>query len=164
MLSLTVDFYVRLFIRVKEGAKQCHESITKYSHVYQCWDCEAHYLHPMGIHCVEEITFDTETGRKKSRKKHSVAAANKTEDEEALDNGGEEELKEGEATKIRDKYTLPQIKVPHKCTVCDGPLVMGGPIWNREIHNVDFVKRLLESARTNQAGENGHKLQTTERI
>ncbi len=34
LLSLTVDFYVRLFIRVKEGPKQCHESIAKYSHVY----------------------------------------------------------------------------------------------------------------------------------
>lgn len=34
MLSLTVDFYVRLFIRVKEGAKPCHESLTKYSHIF----------------------------------------------------------------------------------------------------------------------------------
>ena len=34
LLSLTVDFYVRLFIRVHEGAKKCHESITKYSHVF----------------------------------------------------------------------------------------------------------------------------------
>ena len=110
MLSLTVDFYVRLFIRVREGPKKCHESITKYSHVYQCWDCEAHYLHPMGVHCVEEITFDAETGRKKSRKKHQDGAtANKTEDEEAGEEGEElkEELKEGEKTKIRDKYTLP---------------------------------------------------------
>jgi tRNA (guanine26-N2/guanine27-N2)-dimethyltransferase len=31
LMSLTVDFYVRLFIRVKESPIQCHESITKYS-------------------------------------------------------------------------------------------------------------------------------------
>lgn len=26
---------------------------------------------------------------------------------------------------------------------------MGGPIWNKKIHNSDFVKRLLDVARTN---------------
>ena len=72
MLSLTVDFYVRLFIRVHEGAKPCHESITKYSHVFQCFECEAHYLHPMGIHTVEETTFDT-NGRKVSRMRKAAA-------------------------------------------------------------------------------------------
>lgn len=44
LMSLTVDFYVRLFIRVKEGAKECHESVTKYSNVHSCLDCEAFYL------------------------------------------------------------------------------------------------------------------------
>lgn len=36
LLSLTVDFYVRLFIRVKVSAEQCHKSLARYSHVYQC--------------------------------------------------------------------------------------------------------------------------------
>jgi tRNA (guanine26-N2/guanine27-N2)-dimethyltransferase len=44
MLSLTVDFYVRLFIRVKSGAQVCHSNLLNYSHVYQCVDCEAHYF------------------------------------------------------------------------------------------------------------------------
>lgn len=50
LMSLTVDFYVRLFIRVKEGPKQCHESVTKYSLVYSCMDCEAFYLQNQGVH------------------------------------------------------------------------------------------------------------------
>ena len=43
---------------------------------------------------------------------------------------------------------------------------MGGPIWNQEIHNIDFAKRLLESARLNHEGGAlaGNKLNTTERI
>lgn len=32
-ISLTVDFYVRLFMRVKESPLECHSSIMKYSHV-----------------------------------------------------------------------------------------------------------------------------------
>jgi len=31
MLSLTVDFYVRLFIRVRSGLLECQRSILKYS-------------------------------------------------------------------------------------------------------------------------------------
>ena len=44
LISLTVDFYVRLFVRIKDGAQPCHESITKYSHVYSCLECEAYYF------------------------------------------------------------------------------------------------------------------------
>ena len=44
ILCLTVDFYIRLFIRVKESAVECHKSLLKYAHVYQCTDCESFYL------------------------------------------------------------------------------------------------------------------------
>lgn len=44
MMSLTVDFYIRLFIRVKESPINCHRNILKYSSVYQCVDCESFYL------------------------------------------------------------------------------------------------------------------------
>jgi len=40
----------------------------------------------MGVHCTEEITFDVETGRKKSRRKHQENAR-KTEDEDAHPDG-----------------------------------------------------------------------------
>lgn len=41
---------------------------------------------------------------------------------------------------------------------------MGGPIWNKEIHSIDFAKSLLESARLNHEGGTENKLNTTERI
>ena len=50
LVSLTVDFYVRLFIRVKESASECQKSISKYSHIHQCSKCEAFYLQRLGIH------------------------------------------------------------------------------------------------------------------
>ena len=34
LISLTVDFYIRLFIRVKNGPAVCHKSLLKYSHVH----------------------------------------------------------------------------------------------------------------------------------
>lgn len=44
LLSLTVDFYVRLFIRIKTAPAECHQSIRKYSNILQCTFCESFYL------------------------------------------------------------------------------------------------------------------------
>ena len=41
----------------------------------------------------------------------------------------EEEKKEGE-TKLRDKYQQSKIYHSNHCKVCDGPMILGGPIWN----------------------------------
>lgn len=124
MLSLTVDFYVRLFIRVKESPIECHKSITKYSHVFQCLECEAFYLNRMGHHFEEEIIIK-ENGRKKKvkrnpgevdpvyKKKPVAAAATKVEEGEE-----ENEVEEGEEVKeggkiFRNKYSLAKVTVPN---------------------------------------------------
>lgn len=59
--------------------------------------------------------------------------------------------------------------VPNRCTICDGPLSMGGPIWNQKIHDISFVQRLLDVARKNSdkklpEEEKEVKLGTTKRI
>jgi len=62
MISLTVDFYVRLFIRVKDSAIECHKSISRYSTVHQCMSCESFYLQRLGLHLTETIKVDQEGG------------------------------------------------------------------------------------------------------
>ena len=44
LMSLTVDFYIRLFIRVKDSLATCQKSITRLSTVHQCTTCEAFYM------------------------------------------------------------------------------------------------------------------------
>jgi tRNA G26 N,N-dimethylase Trm1 len=100
----------------------------------------------MGSYSIEEITLDAETGRKTGRRKMGDQYPGKDDAKMTEDDGEEEEKGDGK-TKIREKYQLAQVRVPHRCTVCEGALVLGGPIWNREIHDVEFVKRLLESVR-----------------
>jgi len=38
-------------------------------------------------------------------------------------------------------------KVPPQCGSCGSQLTIGGPVWNEPIHNVAFVKRLLEKTK-----------------
>jgi len=37
---------------------------------------------------------------------------------------------EEEEKLVRNRFVVSKIQVPHECRVCDGPLVIGGPIWN----------------------------------
>jgi len=50
LLSLTVDFYVRLFIRIWESPTMCHETFENTSHDFQCVDCQNFKLHQVGSH------------------------------------------------------------------------------------------------------------------
>ena len=55
LVSLTVDFYVRLFIRVKDSLSDCHKSISKYSNIHQCISCESFYLQRLGLHWEDSV-------------------------------------------------------------------------------------------------------------
>ena len=45
LISMSVDFYVRVFVRIYSSAHQVKQSITKFAHVYQCVECKSHQLH-----------------------------------------------------------------------------------------------------------------------
>ena len=142
LMSLTVDFYVRLFIRIKVAPQQCHQSITKYSNIHQCTFCESHWLQPMGEAVpVREKKKVSKAERKAMKKSMGAAAA----EEEIKEETKQPMAQEGNmAGKVQ--YRTARVEVPSSCTVCDSKLTIGGPIWNQPIHNVDFVRRLLVSA------------------
>jgi len=49
LLSLSVDFYCRVFVKVWSGQQKCKESTSKLGHVYQCTGCEALAFQRLGI-------------------------------------------------------------------------------------------------------------------
>ncbi|EDW04217.1 probable tRNA (guanine(26)-N(2))-dimethyltransferase [Drosophila grimshawi] len=48
LLSISADFYVRIFLRVYSGQAQCKLSMSKQSWLYQCTGCETFTLQPLG--------------------------------------------------------------------------------------------------------------------
>ena len=48
LYCVRVDFYVRVFVRVYESAKECRLSSCKISNVYQCSQCDSFSLQPLG--------------------------------------------------------------------------------------------------------------------
>ncbi|KAH8283153.1 hypothetical protein KR054_012453, partial [Drosophila jambulina] len=49
LLSISADFYIRIFVRVHVGQAQCKLSMSKQSWMYQCTGCETFTLQPLGI-------------------------------------------------------------------------------------------------------------------
>lgn len=48
LLSLSIDFYCRVFVRVHTGQAMCKQSTSKLGHVYQCVGCESLAIQPLG--------------------------------------------------------------------------------------------------------------------
>lgn len=131
LVSLTVDFYVRLFIRVKESASGCQKSIARYSNIHQCLHCETFYLQRLGLHFNET----TKEQGKMARRREKKATQKK---EQAL------EKQEVQVERI----TCARTEVPSRCGNCEGQLQIGGPIWNGRIHNLDFVTKMYEACQS----------------
>uniref|UniRef100_A0A915BNS8 tRNA (guanine(26)-N(2))-dimethyltransferase n=2 Tax=Parascaris univalens TaxID=6257 RepID=A0A915BNS8_PARUN len=47
LLSVSVDFYVRVFVRIHTGAKQAKDCVTKVSYVLACTGCQSLQLQPL---------------------------------------------------------------------------------------------------------------------
>ncbi|XP_055634068.1 tRNA (guanine(26)-N(2))-dimethyltransferase [Toxorhynchites rutilus septentrionalis] len=49
LLSISADFYIRVFVRIFTGQYACKKSSSKQSMVYQCTGCESFTLQPLGV-------------------------------------------------------------------------------------------------------------------
>jgi len=48
MLSLSIDFYVRVFVRVYTSAKDVKDGAAGLTYVYQSSNCDSFYCQPVG--------------------------------------------------------------------------------------------------------------------
>lgn len=53
LISISVDFYIRVFVKVETSAKKVKKSASKIALVYCCNGCENFHFQPMGL-CIEE--------------------------------------------------------------------------------------------------------------
>lgn len=59
LLSLSADFYIRIFIRVYNGLNKCKYTLSKLSYVYHCTGCGSFHLQPLGLLKINEKTKQT---------------------------------------------------------------------------------------------------------
>ena len=61
MLSLSIDFYVRVFVRVFTSPKDVKDAATRLAYVYQSSGCDSFYLQPVGrkVRCPALVIYLT---------------------------------------------------------------------------------------------------------
>jgi tRNA (guanine26-N2/guanine27-N2)-dimethyltransferase len=50
MLSLSIDFYVRVFVRVYTSPQRVKDVASNLSYVFQCVQCDSHFIQPLAYH------------------------------------------------------------------------------------------------------------------
>lgn len=107
LLSLSIDFYVRVFVQIFTGPNEAKKSANKTSMVYRCSGCSDFKL----------IELCTHSKNQKSK--------NPTTD---------------------IKFSLPiGPPVDRKCAICASNYRMAGPVWNKRLHDYEFIEMLKKN-------------------
>ncbi|KAL3081891.1 hypothetical protein niasHT_037069 [Heterodera trifolii] len=136
LLSVSVDFYVRCFVRIRSGAAMAKDSVTKLANVHCCATCQSLDFQPL---------------LKKSVSGPSVrfSAAHFQSELVRLPAGHSDAPMDG--------------RMVAKCAHCGGTAIhTGGPIWVAPTWDTEFVGKLLSILKGPEAGQ--LRLGTRERL
>ncbi|GAA5834311.1 hypothetical protein JCM11251_007955 [Rhodosporidiobolus azoricus] len=118
-LSLSIDFYVRVFVRVYTGPKEVKALASKTSLVYYCHSCQSPHFQPLGR--VSE--------RPNAKDPKNVNTSYH------IPQGPPKGMGDGERG--------------DRCGECGGAFHIAGPLWSAPIHNKAFVSEMLEHVEAN---------------
>lgn len=122
LLSVSIDFYIRVFVRVFTSPKECKKTTSKLALVHLCTACENTVLQPLGI----LKPFQS----KQSSNTDSV-------------------IENKEINNKQYKYAIPTgPPINPECDHCGSKYHTGGPIWINPLHDQLFIKKLLNHCET----------------
>ena len=124
LLALSVDFYVRLFVRVYSSANRVKAGPSRVGHLLQCARCPHFSTRALGA--VHKLDGRTHSARK-----------------------GSSDLVDFRWL----PYALPDATTaaaaagadPSRCPECGGALHLAGPLWLGPLHDKSFVRQMLAS-------------------
>jgi tRNA (guanine26-N2/guanine27-N2)-dimethyltransferase len=144
-LSVSVDFYVRVFVRVYESAFEASSACSRKSLVFQSVACPSFYLQPLA-----------------QSKKKTTQHSQQTEVD-----SDEEPMSTAPMIKQSPSTTPPQFvasvsRVPPVCEESRTALRMAGPFWSTELHDKEIVTELLTELTDNASSQSS--LPTAKRL
>lgn len=120
LLSLSIDYYCRVFVRVRKSAENVKRLSSKGMVVVTCdAGCGAWKVQELGTLRVRQ-----QDKRKNSNKQKEGNAANDTPSY---------------------KYGVSQAVESGRCDHCGFKMHVAGPMWSDEIHNAGFINHLLSN-------------------
>lgn len=138
LLSVSMDFYIRVFVRVRTSAAGVKLNPSRLSYVYYSASCDSIHLVPVG-RVVDRSGRKVVEGSDGDGNGAEVAAG----DEAGA--GGDDEVgvgSRGGAGRGAAKYA-PGVAGPSVCEETGSKMLVGGPIWSGPIHDTAFVRKVL---------------------
>lgn len=159
LISLHIDFYVRVFFRVYTQAAEAKLATAKLAHVAQCTRCPSFWLSPIGRvrSTRKEINREREL-KKQKRNRDSNDAENASSDAAAgasTPAGAYQHVPTAAYPQVPNRQEPFKVSCPtadswlpsdnrNHCPVCGGHIAIGGPIYAAPTQNVEFLDALLK--------------------
>lgn len=159
LLSLSVDFYVRIFFQILDKPSRCSELASTTGLVMQCVNCDNFCVVPLGV-ATSKNQCTTNKRRRKEHKQSSYHPQNTTQQTEDPISTNNHETNTTTPpippvwafpakSSLNEKMSFSRSRVPHntlghKCSECNSEVTLGGPFYSGPLHDLSFIDSLLE--------------------
>lgn len=142
-----IDFYVRLFVIVRDSKHLAQQTPASMSMVFQCAECGTQRHQPMGRTRPNPVSNSAR--RKRRRKEKGDEGNDAIKEKLGAKENGEEVSKENPAPSknpVNVKYSPPLVEsdISSHCRICGGAMLMGGPMWNGPLIGEGVAKSLMQ--------------------
>lgn len=148
LLCLSVDFYVRLFVRIVESPDKCKQLHQKEAMLFHCPSCEAFAVGPLGLQTLKAARGKTKPSKSQQEQEQQEETAVSLRDVRARANGEEDPTSSnctkappGGRVKFRAGCVPPGVGC--RCAECGETMLMGGPFYSGRYFDPDFVDLCL---------------------
>jgi tRNA (guanine26-N2/guanine27-N2)-dimethyltransferase len=151
-LSLSVDFYVRVFVRVYESPVEVKNSCLKRIMTYQSTQCSSFYVSPLGVRNKSKKEKEADIKAKKAlsaKEAARAAAATVGEAKEGEESGADADVGAGGDEDVEGSkdstgpYSARSFDITSTCEESGGKWKVGGPFWGAPIHDQEVVDTIL---------------------
>jgi tRNA(guanine-26,N2-N2) methyltransferase len=171
LISLHIDFYIRVFFRVYTQAAETKLATAKLAHVAHCTRCPAFWITPIG-----RVRLSRKEFKKRRRNGEGTEDAPAAEETSEATTGLASKRTDIEpptaypATPNRAepfKVSCPTIETwlpsgtDNHCPCCGGHISIGGPIYAAPTQNIEFLDKLLAVVNERAAED---KITATDRV
>lgn len=136
LVCVKIDFYVRLFVRVVNSKLLAQQTPSRLAMVFQCTQCSTKRMQPLGR--IRDNPVSNTSRKKRRLMKHGNGT-----------NGSHAQVPDGsskQSSNVNKKYSPPLVSasVSQTCSICQGSMVVGGPIWAGRLVEPRVAESILE--------------------
>lgn len=154
LMACSIDFYVRVFVRVYDKPVKAKELALKTGLVFQCCQCEAFHIQPLGDADYTEAKQPANGGNANGANgaTASASASSSASSSSAAPAAAEPAKKEFSykgMTIKRFRVAKKKEEIGSNCEECGGRFSIGGPLYLGSLYNKEFIAECLAVCEAN---------------